>query len=268
MDLENMTVGERIEEFAKRKNMSIRKLALSAGIPYTTLYYIVNRKSDRVDSEKVAKIANALGIDHTILFFGKMREKMNADEYQQAAMRTASWKGDKVGTTGNRIRTLRREAGMTQAELAQKLGIPYQSIGKWERGLRSPKYETLKKIAKALEVDVNDLLGDKERERFDDAKLPHGIYSDSLMINGVMGLAGESGECVDMVKKYLFQGHDLDKEHLAKELGDVAWYLAITARAIGYDLSTVLQMNVEKLKKRYPDGFTAEKSINRKAGDI
>ena len=76
MDLENMTIGERIEEFAKRKNMSIRKLALSAGIPYTTLYSIVNRKSDRVDSEKVAKIANALGIDHTILFFGKTREKM------------------------------------------------------------------------------------------------------------------------------------------------------------------------------------------------
>lgn len=76
MDLENMTVGERIEEFAKRKNMSIRKLALSAGIPYTTLYSVVKRKSDRVDSEKLAKIANALGIDHTILIFGKTREKM------------------------------------------------------------------------------------------------------------------------------------------------------------------------------------------------
>lgn len=89
-----------------------------------------------------------------------------------------------------------------------------------------------------------------------------------MMVNGVMGLAGESGECVDMVKKYLFQGHDLDKEHLAKELGDVAWYLAITARAIGYDLSTVLQMNVEKLKNRYPDGFTPENSIHRKEEDV
>lgn len=89
-----------------------------------------------------------------------------------------------------------------------------------------------------------------------------------MSLNGVMGLAGESGECVDMMKKHLFQGHPLDKEHMAKELGDVAWYLAVTAHAIGYDLETVLQMNVDKLRKRYPNGFEAEKSLHRKDGDI
>ena len=87
-------------------------------------------------------------------------------------------------------------------------------------------------------------------------------------VNGVLGLCGESGECADIVKKYLFQGHDLDVEHLAKELGDVAWYLAVTAYAIGYDLETVLRLNVRKLRKRYPDGFDPEKSQNRKKGDI
>lgn len=87
-------------------------------------------------------------------------------------------------------------------------------------------------------------------------------------LNGVLGLCGESGECADIVKKYLFQGHDLDVEHLAKELGDVAWYLAVTAYAIGYDLETVLRLNVRKLRKRYPDGFDPEKSQNRKEGDI
>lgn len=89
-----------------------------------------------------------------------------------------------------------------------------------------------------------------------------------LMLNGVMGLCGESGECVDMVKKYIFQGHALNPDHLAKELGDVAWYLAITAYAIGYDLDTIMQMNIEKLKKRYPDGFSYERSTNREEGDI
>lgn len=88
------------------------------------------------------------------------------------------------------------------------------------------------------------------------------------ILNGVLGLAGESGECVDMVKKNLFQGYELDKEHMAKELGDVAWYLAVSADAIGYDLETILQMNVDKLMKRYPDGFDSDKSINRKKGDI
>lgn len=88
-----------------------------------------------------------------------------------------------------------------------------------------------------------------------------------VLINGVMGLCGESGEAIDIVKKHLAQGHELDTEHLAKELGDIAWYLAETATAIGYDLEDILQMNIEKLKKRYPQGFATENSIHRKEDD-
>lgn len=95
----------------------------------------------------------------------------------------------------------------------------------------------------------------------------NGMHGD-LLQNGVMGLCSEAGECVDLVKKHLFQGHELDKEHLAKELGDVAWYLAVTAEAIGYDLNTILQMNVKKLRDRYPNGFDEERSKHRKKGDI
>ena len=84
-----------------------------------------------------------------------------------------------------------------------------------------------------------------------------------VLINGVMGLCGESGEAIDLVKKHLAQGHELNKEQLAKELGDIAWYLAETATAIGYPLEEILQMNIDKLKKRYPDGFAVEKSVNR-----
>ncbi len=84
-----------------------------------------------------------------------------------------------------------------------------------------------------------------------------------ILINGVMGLCGESGEAIDIVKKHIAQSHKLDTEHLAKELGDIAWYLAETATAIGYDLDTIFQMNIDKLKKRYPDGFNSDNSINR-----
>ena len=84
-----------------------------------------------------------------------------------------------------------------------------------------------------------------------------------VLINGVMGLCGESGEAIDIVKKHLAQGHPLDREALAKELGDVAWYLAETAHAIGYPLEDILQMNIDKLRKRYPEGFDAEASRNR-----
>ena len=84
-----------------------------------------------------------------------------------------------------------------------------------------------------------------------------------VLINGVMGLCGESGEAIDLVKKHLAQGHELDKEKLAKELGDIAWYLAETATAIGYPLEDILQMNIDKLRARYPDGFAVERSVNR-----
>lgn len=88
------------------------------------------------------------------------------------------------------------------------------------------------------------------------------------LLNGLMGLSGEAGEALDALKKHMFQGHWLDKTHIAKELGDVAWYLAVSADALGFDLETIFQMNIDKLKARYPDGFEVEKSVNRKAGDI
>ena len=85
-----------------------------------------------------------------------------------------------------------------------------------------------------------------------------------VLINSVMGLCGESGEAIDIVKKHLAQGHELNKEALIKELGDVAWYLAEAAFALDVDLETVLEGNINKLKARYPDGFSEERSINRK----
>ena len=84
-----------------------------------------------------------------------------------------------------------------------------------------------------------------------------------VLINGVMGLCGESGEAIDIVKKWLAQGHELDREKLTKELGDIAWYLAETATALDLNLEDIFQANIEKLKKRYPEGFDSQKSIHR-----
>ena len=84
-----------------------------------------------------------------------------------------------------------------------------------------------------------------------------------VLINGVMGLCGESGEAIDIVKKWLAQGHDLDQEKLAKELGDIAWYLAETATALDLSLEDIFASNIEKLRRRYPQGFDVQKSIHR-----
>lgn len=94
------------------------------------------------------------------------------------------------------------------------------------------------------------------------------INSENLMLQGAMGLNGEAGEVIDILKKYMFQGHDLDKYHVAKECGDCLWYLAILAKGAGYTLDEIAEMNKEKLRKRYPDGFEADKSLHRAEGDI
>lgn len=84
-----------------------------------------------------------------------------------------------------------------------------------------------------------------------------------MLINSVMGLCGESGEAIDIVKKWYAHGHELDKEHFAKELGDICWYLAEAATALDMDLEEIMAANIEKLRKRYPDGFSTEDSIMR-----
>ena len=84
-----------------------------------------------------------------------------------------------------------------------------------------------------------------------------------VLVNGVMGLCGEAGEAIDLVKKWLAQGHELNEEKLIKEIGDVAWYIAEIATALGVTLEEVLEKNIAKLKARYPDGFKYEDSVNR-----
>lgn len=92
----------------------------------------------------------------------------------------------------------------------------------------------------------------------------HKLTNQGLIENGVMGLCGKAGECIDLVKKSLFQGHDLDREKLIDELGDVLWYTAQLATGLDVGLDVVAQYNINKLKERYPDGFDSEKSIHRK----
>lgn len=90
----------------------------------------------------------------------------------------------------------------------------------------------------------------------------------SGVLNGCLGLSGEVGEVMDMVKKWVFHEKPLDEIHLKKEIGDVMWYVAMLCESFGYDLDEILQMNVDKLKARFPEGFDPDKANNRKDGDV
>ena len=94
------------------------------------------------------------------------------------------------------------------------------------------------------------------------------LQKKDVLINSVMGLCGESVEAIDIVKKWLAQGHELDRERLAEELGDIAWYLAEAATALELPLEEIFSRNIEKLRRRYPGGFDAERSAVRVSGDV
>jgi NTP pyrophosphatase (non-canonical NTP hydrolase) len=91
--------------------------------------------------------------------------------------------------------------------------------------------------------------------------------SEDLILNGILGLCGETGEVADHIKKATFQGHELNKDHLVNELGDVCWYIAIMATGLNVDLETIMKKNIEKLQRRYPDGFESERSLHRPQGE-
>ena len=85
------------------------------------------------------------------------------------------------------------------------------------------------------------------------------------LTNGALGLTGESGEVADLVKKHLYQGHGIISvlPKIKEELGDVLWYVALIASATGTPLEDIMQANIDKLRKRYPDGFDPERSVHR-----
>lgn len=93
-------------------------------------------------------------------------------------------------------------------------------------------------------------------------------YNLGEVFNACFGLSGEVGEMNDMIKKWVFHEKELDETHLKKELGDVMWYVAMMCHAMGWDLDDVLQMNVDKLIARYPEGFDVIKANNRQEGDV
>ena len=97
---------------------------------------------------------------------------------------------------------------------------------------------------------------------------PPANYDLGGVLNACLGLSGEVGELTDMVKKWVFHEKELDETHLKKELGDVMWYVAMMCQSMGWELDDVLQMNIDKLIARYPEGFDVIKANNRQEGDV
>lgn len=86
-------------------------------------------------------------------------------------------------------------------------------------------------------------------------------------LHALFGMSSETGELLGLYQKK-YQGHDMETEHVKKEVGDLLWMIAEFCTSWGWDLGQIMELNIDKLKKRYPEGFKAEQSINRKDGDV
>ena len=86
---------------------------------------------------------------------------------------------------------------------------------------------------------------------------------DTHMMHAALGIAGEGGEVVDLIKKSVINGKPMDVNEMMKELGDLEWYLSLLRSVLGIDREVVLQMNIDKLRERYTDGYSDEASAKR-----
>lgn len=117
---------------------------------------------------------------------------------------------------------------------------------------------------KVLKLRNKHLLNFEDYQHEADKTINPGLKPEGEIVNACFGLMGEVGEVVDLAKKNLFQGHELDRDKIKEELGDVLWYLSFMSRIIDIPLYEIAQHNVNKLRARYGEKFDSEKSINRK----
>ena len=164
--------------------------------------------------------------------------------------------------------------GRLKAEISRAAGLNdgYLShiITSYDQGYPvNPARTSMAQVCKALNIPMDSIEVGKTVEppltanEYQRAAMRTANAKCLNLANAGLGLTGEAGEAADLIKKHLYHGHDLDKDALAKELGDVLWYVALTASLIDKTMSEIIEQNIEKLKKRYPDGFSEERSKNR-----
>lgn len=180
---------------------------------------------------------------------------------------------------GDRIKKLRQKHGLTQEQLWLKIGLSspsFMAVCRWENNKIRPRKETLFKIAEALgekAYDVFPELFQKVPMTLDEYQLlaartmNQSLGFEETAHHALHGMASEVGEIHGLYQKF-YQGHEMDDEHVKKEVGDLLWMIAEFCSVHGWKMGDVAQMNIDKLNARYPHGFCVEQSLHRKAGDI
>lgn len=180
---------------------------------------------------------------------------------------------------GDRIRNMRMLRGLTQREFAERIGLSKGAateISRWENNRMPMNKTSLKRVADAFGVSEYEMFPEefhREPMTFNkyqlDAQRTMNLSLDfeETSRHALHGMCAEVGEIHSIFQKF-YQGHEVDAEHVKKEVGDLLWMIAEFCTVHGWSMGEVAQMNLDKLLARYPDGFKAEQSLHRKEGDV
>lgn len=151
-------------------------------------------------------------------------------------------------------------AGMSLAGICRSLGVDRKSVRCVLRSQgAAPKRGVTSNMSRAYTADDYQ----KEAAR----TINEDLLDDEKKMHAVLGLTSEAGEVAGLVQKK-YQGHDIDIEHMKKELGDMLWFAAELCTANGWSLTDIMRMNISKLRARFPDGFDADRDAHRAEGDV
>ena len=190
----------------------------------------------------------------------------NSVDTSQAALKDAD---AKIQSANDRAANAKKEAKEAK-ERAESASERIRYLERKLRDVESLNDSLMKELARRQGCQAEIREHDADIYQLDVLKYaPDYQHYMPNVLYAAIGICGEAGEVSELVKKYAYHGHAIDKDHLARELGDVLWYVSYMAHLFGYSLGDIMEMNQDKLAKRYPDGkFDEERSRNRKEGDI
>lgn len=194
------------------------------------------------------------------------RAANNSVDSSQTALKDAD---AKIQSANDRAANAKKEAKEAK-ERAESASERVRYLERKLRDVESLNDSLMKELARRQGCQPEFLEHDADIYQLDVLKYAPDHHDYLLnVIYAALGMCGEAGEASELIKKYAYHGHTIDTEHLARELGDVLWYVSYIAHLFGYPLGKIMAMNQEKLAKRYPDGkFDADRSRNREEGDI
>ena len=196
----------------------------------------------------------------------RIRRAANSVDSSQTALKDAE---AKIQSANDRGANAKKE-GKEAKERAESASERIRYLERKLRDVESLNDSLMKELARRQGCQTEIREHDADIYQLDILKYaPDYQHYMPNVLYAAIGMCGEAGEVSELVKKYAYHGHAIDKDHLARELGDVLWYVSYMAHLFGYSLGEIMEMNQDKLAKRYPDGkFDEERSRNRKEGDI